>query len=358
MIEKLSHFVNQQHDFTGILVILVLSVVITLIINFCLKLVLWQVFKKTGKEEFRLTRKNFRTPVFLFVLLILLYIFIPVVELQEQTKAHIYHALNIWLIAALGWTAINAVHFISKFILLRYDVKASDNLKARKVSTQLRVFERILYTLIIIVALATVLMTFDEIKKLGINLLASAGVAGIIIGLAAQKSIANIFAGIQIALTQPIRLDDVVIVENEWGWIEEINLTYVVVKIWDERRLIVPIHYFIDNPFQNWTRNTAQLLGTVFIYTDYKVPFNDLRNALTDILNHTPLWDKRVNVLQVTDAKENTLEIRALVSAKDSPTAWDLRVHVREKLIEYLQQNHPESLPRTRIEIKGTKTVV
>jgi len=201
-------------------------------------------------------------------------------------------------------------------------------------------------------------MLFDEVKRIGISLFASAGVAGVIIGLAAQRVIGAVLAGIQIAITQPIRLDDVVVIEGEWGRIEEITLTYVVVRIWDQRRLVVPSTYFFEKPFQNWTRTSAEILGTVFIYTDYHVSFDALRKELTRLLESTPLWDKRVNVLQVTDAKQNSVEVRALMSAKDSGTAWDLRVFVREKLIEFLQKNYPGSLPRTRVLIEGKENIL
>ena len=179
-------------------------------------------------------------------------------------------------------------------------------------------------------------------------MLASAGVAGIVIGFAAQKSLATLLAGFQIALTQPIRIDDVVIVEGEWGRIEEITLTYVVVRIWDLRRLIVPITYFIEQPFQNWTRVSADILGTVFLYVDYNVPVDAVRKELTRLLEASPLWDRKVNVLQVTDSKEGTVELRALASASDAGRAFDLRCDVREKLVAFIQQNYPESLPRLR----------
>ena len=191
---------------------------------------------------------------------------------------------------------------------------------------------------------------------MGVSLFASAGVAGIILGFAAQKLIGNVLAGFQIAISQPIRIDDLVIVEKEWGWIEEINLTYVVVRIWDKRRLILPTTYFIDKPFQNWTRVSADILGTVFIYTDYTVPVDKLREELSRILKTDKNWDGKVNVLQVTDSTEQTMEIRALMSALDSPSAWDLRVNVREKLISYLQKNYPESLPKSRIEMTKDST--
>jgi len=241
---------------------------------------------------------------------------------------------------------------IKNFILRRYRIDAKDNLQARRMYTQLSVIERILKVVIIFPALTFILLTFEKVRQIGFSLLASAGILSIILGFSAQKSLATLFAGIQIALTQPIRLDDVVIVENEWGWIEEITLTYVVVKIWDQRRLVVPITYFIEKPFQNWTRTSAEMLGTVYLYADYTLPVQEIRTELQRILENTPLWDQRVSVLQVTGANERTLELRALMSAEDSPTAWSLRCHVREKLIEFMQQNFPQHLPQLRIDME------
>ncbi len=255
-------------------------------------------------------------------------------------------------IIAMTWIVISVLKISKHIIIQHYDVTQADNLKARKIYTQFNVLERIAIFIIIIMALGFVLMSFEGIREIGISVFASAGVAGIIIGFSAQKFIGTILAGIQIAIAQPIKLDDVVIVEGEWGRIEEITLTYVVVQIWDKRRLIVPTPYFIENPFQNWTKTSADILGTVFLYTDYNVPFDKLREELTRVLKATPLWDGEVNVLQVTDSKAEYVEIRALMSAKDSPTAWDLRVYVREQLISYLQQNYPESIAKTRILIQ------
>jgi small-conductance mechanosensitive channel len=196
-------------------------------------------------------------------------------------------------------------------------------------------------------------MTFDKIKQLGTAILASAGVIGIVVGFAAQRTIGTFIAGLQIAFTQPIRVDDVVIVEGEWGRIEEITLTYVVVKIWDLRRLIVPITYFIEKPFQNWTRVSADILGTVFIYVDHTVPTNSIRKELQRILEASENWDKKVCVLQVTNATERTVELRALMSAPDASIAWSLRCEVREKLLEYLQKKYPGSLPKLRVETES-----
>jgi small-conductance mechanosensitive channel len=265
------------------------------------------------------------------------------------------------IIFCVTWLLIRSINLAREIILRQYDIGVEDNLKARRVYTQFRILERIFIFVVVLIAIAVALMTFEGIKRIGISLFASAGVAGIIIGFAAQKLIASVLAGFQIALTQPIRIDDVVIVEDEWGWIEEINLTYVVVRIWDKRRLIVPTTYFIENPFQNWTRVSADILGTVFIYTDYSVPVDLLRKAFMEMLKETDLWDGKVGVMQVTNATDHAMEIRALMSAENSPTAWDLRVLIREKLITYLQEKHPESLPRTRVELtpnrdKGNST--
>ena len=269
-----------------------------------------------------------------------------------QLEEHEYwfrKASTILFIFSVTWLMLNLLKMVKRVIVNNYDVGAENNLKARKIYTQFNILERIFMFLIIILAIGAVLMSFQGIRELGLSIFASAGVAGIIIGFSAQKMIGTILAGIQIAIAQPIKIDDVVIVEGEWGRIEEITLTYVVVKIWDKRRLIVPTPYFIEKPFQNWTKTSSDILGTVFLYTDYKVPFDAIREELTKILESTDLWDKEVNVLQVTDSKQNCVEIRALMSARDSPTAWDLRVMVREKLITFLQENYPDSIARNRV---------
>ncbi|RDY59948.1 mechanosensitive ion channel family protein [Flagellimonas nanhaiensis] len=257
-------------------------------------------------------------------------------------------------ILSMTWLIISLLKIVKHIVLKTYDIAETDNLKARKVYTQFTVLERIIIFIVILLAIGLALMSFKEIREIGISIFASAGVAGIIIGFSAQKLIGTILAGIQIAIAQPIKLDDVVIVEGEWGRIEEITLTYVVVNIWDKRRLIVPTPYFIDKPFQNWTKSSADIMGTVFLYVDYTVPFDKLRDELTRILSNTTLWDGQVNSLQVTDSKPNYVEARALMSAKDSSALWELRVLVREKLIVYLQETHPESLARTRVLLQQT----
>ena len=273
------------------------------------------------------------------------------VALPERNLDHINHIISLVFIALVSWLVIKIVSLLEDIVITRFKVDEKDNLRARKIHTQLRVVKRIAIIVVTILALATMLMTFPKVRQLGTTILASAGIIGIVVGMAAQKTIGNLIAGLQIAFTQPIRLDDVVIVENEWGRIEEITLTYVVVKIWDLRRLVVPINYFIEKPFQNWTRTSADILGTVYIYVDYTVPVDAIREQLQKILNESEFWDKKVCVLQVTNATERTVELRALMSAADASTAWSLRCQVREKLIDFIRENYPHALPKLRAEL-------
>jgi len=262
-------------------------------------------------------------------------------------------ASTLLFIFAFTWLLIKIIKLIKQLVINNYDVDSEDNLKARKVYTQFTILERIIIFILIILAIGIALMSFDGIKEIGISIFASAGVAGIIIGFSAQKMIGAILAGIQIALAQPIKIDDVVVIEGEWGRIEQISLTYVVIALWDKRRLVVPTTYFIEQPFQNWTKTSADIVGSVFLYTDYKVSFDALREELTRVLKESPLWDGHTNVLQVTNSAASYIEIRALMSAKDAPTAWDLRVLVREKLISFLQKNYPESIAHNRVILKN-----
>jgi small-conductance mechanosensitive channel len=291
--------------------------------------------------------------VAILIVLILFNHLFPVLDLSAYIADDVLTTLRKSLVVVfISLIIIEIVRILKKRLLKRYDISKEDNLKSRKLHTQINLLEKVIVFVIVIIAVGLILMSIEGIREIGIGIFASAGVAGIIIGLSAQKIVGTLLAGIQIAITQPFRVDDAVVVENEWGWIEEINLTYVVVRIWDKRRLVLPTSYFIEKPFQNWTRTSADILGTVFIYTDYTISFKALRKELTRLLNSTDLWDKKVNVLQVTDSKESNVEIRLLVSAKDSPTTWDLRVFIREKMIEFIQKNYPESLPRTRVSLE------
>jgi len=280
---------------------------------------------------------------------------LPFIELPEEFGETATHIISLALIGLISWLLIRTAYLLEDCVLSRFRIDEKDNLQARKIYTQLRVLKRIVVVVVVILAAGTMLMTFPKVRQLGATILASAGIIGIIVGMAAQKTIGTFIAGLQIALTQPIRVDDVVIVENEWGRIEEITLTYVVVKIWDLRRLIVPITYFIEKPFQNWTRVTADILGTVHIYVDYTVPIDVIREQLQKILNESELWDKKVCVLQVTNASEHTMELRALVSAADASKAWSLRCEVREKLIDFIGKSYPQALPKLRAELDQLK---
>ncbi len=313
-------------------------------------LVIKFIFRNLSEEKYNTMRDNLKIPVLLLLLNISLLVpFMLETELNTIENAFL-DLFQITLIFIISWVIIRLMHLFRVYITRKHRIDVDNNLKARKIHTQYALLERILRVLIIFFAIASALMTFEPIQQIGISLFASAGVASLIIGFSAQKILASIIAGIQLAITQPIRVDDVVIVNGEWGWIEEINLTYVVVKVWDRRRLVVPTTYFIDNIFQNWTRKSSFILGTVFLYTDYTIPIDEIRRELDRLLQETELWDNKVKVVQVTDATEKTMEIRVLVSAEDSPTAWELRVYLREHLIKFIQENYPESLPKTRVE--------
>jgi small-conductance mechanosensitive channel len=259
--------------------------------------------------------------------------------------------LLIAFVALVGWALANALHVAAVVHLRNFKLDSDDNLLARKHVTQMRILERAGATLIAIVTVAVALMTIDSVRQYGVSLLASAGAAGLILGLAMQPVLSNLVAGIQIAITQPIRIEDAVIVENEWGWVEEITSTYVVVRLWDWRRLVLPLTYFIQKPFQNWTREGSSLIGSVFLYLDHTAPFEAMREELGRIVRRSRLWDGRVVNLQVSDAREAVVEVRLLVSARNAPQAWDFRCEVREAMIAFLRDHHPEALPRRRTEL-------
>ncbi|HEY0337865.1 MAG TPA: mechanosensitive ion channel family protein [Burkholderiales bacterium] len=259
------------------------------------------------------------------------------------------------LIGALTWLAMRAVGGIAEAVVHLHPANVSDNLEARRVQTQTHVFARTVMFFVLIVGCGMGLMTFPGVRQIGASLLASAGIAGLVSGIAARPVLGNLIAGLQIALTQPIRLDDVVIIEGEWGRIEEITATYVVVKIWDERRLVVPLQWVIEHPFQNWTRREAQLLGTVFLWLDYRVPLAPLRAELERVCDSAPEWDGRVALLQVVETSEHAMQVRALVSSADASKGWDLRCRVREALIDFLQCQVPDGLPRLRAEIEDAE---
>lgn len=340
--------------------ILVGAVIVAWIVHKILFSIAQRLASRTGSVIDNSLVQHGRKPAKLILPLLALFLALPGTSLPPGPLSAIRHIIALGMIASVAWLAIVMIDVFEDVIAEKYKIGVHDDLRARKIQTQIHVLRRTAIVVSCIVAFSVMLMTFPGIRQFGVSLFASAGIAGLVIGMAARPTLSNLLAGLQIALTEPIRLEDVVIVEGEWGWIEEITTTYVVVRIWDLRRLVVPISYFIEHPFQNWTRVTADLLGTVFLYTDYTVPVEEIRQELHRILKSTDMWDGKAWVLQVTNATEHTMELRALMSSVDSPTSWNLRCLVREKLITFLQQNYPQSLPRTRVELepKGTKPEV
>jgi small-conductance mechanosensitive channel len=292
--------------------------------------------------------RHLRQPSAWFFPVLVLSFVLPLTDLQDRALEVARRFVETALLTTFAWGLVKTVDVVQDLVQQHYRLTDADNLRVRKLFTQLQFVKKLTVSLIIFVAIALILMSFATVRKIGTGLLTSAGIASVIVGFAAQRSIGNLLAGFQIAFTQPIRLDDVLVVEGEWGRVEEITFTYVVLRIWDERRLVLPLNYFIEKPFQNWTRTTAQLLGTVFLYTDYTLPVEAVRAELQRVVAAHPLWDGRVCVLQVTDSKERTIELRCLVSAANSSQAFDLRCAVREQLIGFIQQHYPQCLPKTR----------
>jgi small-conductance mechanosensitive channel len=295
--------------------------------------------------------RHAKGPLRLALPLLAVAVAMPFLQLPEEVLGLLRHLISILTIVTVSWIVVRSASVLEDYLFDRYKLESEDNLKARKIRTQMVYLKRVFAVIVGVIALALILINFDKVRQLGTTILASAGIVGIVLGFASQRSIALLFAGFQVALTQPIRIDDVVIVENEWGKIEEITLTYVVVRIWDKRRLVVPISYFTEKSFQNWTRVSADLLGTVYLYCDYTVPVQAIREELRRILEQSEDWDGEVCSVQVTDASERTMAVRALMSAGDASRLWNLRCQVREQLIGYIRTEFPESLPRFRAQL-------
>jgi small-conductance mechanosensitive channel len=296
-----------------------------------------------------------RTPARVILPLLALVFAAPFAPLPAHLKEMLEHTLEMGVIASVGWGVIILVQLLGDMVFARYTIDVSDNLTARRIRTQTQVLQRTAVVIVTVITVAIMLMTFPAVRHIGTSLLASAGLAGLIVGMAARTTLTNVIAGIQVALSQPIRIDDAVVVEGEWGWIEEIDSSYVVVRIWDLRRLIVPLSYFIEKPFQNWTRTRADLLGTVMLYTDFTAPVEEIRQELLRILKSTKLWDGKVWVLQVTDVTEKSMQLRALMSARNGPEAFDLRCYVRENLVKFLTEKYPQCLPQVRNQIHSAE---
>ncbi|RYF80083.1 MAG: mechanosensitive ion channel, partial [Chitinophagaceae bacterium] len=299
--------------------------------------------------------QHLTTVLSVFIPLVVLNLFMPMLRMNQVNRSRWNHAMEIALIVTFAWLLIMVVRVAQDIVHRKVNIDVADNLRQRRLLTQLMYIRRVISIIIILLTIGAVLLTFDTMRKLGTGLLAGVGVGGIIIGFAAQKSLGNLLAGFQLAFTQPIRIDDEVVVEKEFGEIEEITLTYVVVKLWDERRLILPINYFIEKPFENWTRRTSSLHGTVYLYTDYRLPVDWLRNEFLKLVHDHPLWDKRTASLVVTDLKQDVMEVRAVISGSNSGNVFDLRCYLREGLIKQIALHYPQCLPVTRAVLQKTE---
>ncbi|HEY0384136.1 MAG TPA: mechanosensitive ion channel domain-containing protein [Candidatus Elarobacter sp.] len=339
---------NQLDAITGIA-----WVVIAVVIGLAVHRVLYWLFARWAERRnstfaAAVVRRTCRPAAYIFPLVALLAA-VPQLDLPSAWTRPALHVTGLLTVAAVAWTIIATVRLFGDIVIARHRIDVEDNLAARQLGTRVDILTRVVVTLVIVIALGAMLMTFPPIRALGTTLLASAGVLGLVAGIAARPLFENLIAGVQLALTQPIRIDDVVIVEKQFGRIEEIHSTYVVVRIWDLRRMVLPLTYFITTPFENWTRRTANLVGEVYLFADYTVDVGALRAQLPRILEGTPLWDGQTHQVEVTDATDRAVQIRALVSARDSGTLWDLRCFVREALVAYLRETQADALPRVRL---------
>lgn len=349
------NFINEDSEWryliTGLLFLLLFLIIIGIVSLIGKHLEKRAKNSKSSVDDFII--RILKVPSIWIIFSILLNIFSTLFDKEMQLFSFLEKVSEILLILTIGWFVIQGIRALFRYFQNKIDISISDNLIARKRLTQLKMIEKILIVVAAVLFVSIALLTFEAVRGLGISLLASAGILGIVVGFAAQQSVGLILSGIQVALTQPIRLDDVVIVEGEWGRVEEINITYVVVKIWDERRMVIPVDYFLNTPFQNWTRTTSDILGTVMLYVSYDLPVDPLRKYLEKILKDDHNWDGRVQNIQVTDSKQWYKEIRILLSSSNSSTNWDLRVSVREKLIDFINKTYPGSF--SRIDIAETR---
>lgn len=319
----------------------------------------WLVFRFVRKQEDKRDARFFVTlglqqylgkPARAIFLVTCLFFVLPFIPVPENIHAILREVLALAMVSSLGWFAVGVVYVVQGVLYRRYDMSQDNNVDARRFRTQFQLLRRVIVTFIIVITIAACAYTFhdDRLWRAGTGLLASAGLASLILASAAKSTVGNFLAGLQIALTQPIRIDDVVVVAGEWGRIEEINSAYVVIKIWDLRRLIVPLSWFIENSFANWTRESSDILGTAFLYLDYSVPVDPLRQKLNDIVHSAKQWDGKVVGLQVTDLREHTMELRCLVSSRNSSENFDLRCIVREEMMKFVRENYPEAFPTAR----------
>ncbi|MEV0457056.1 mechanosensitive ion channel family protein [Catellatospora methionotrophica] len=313
------------------------------------------VVRRVGRRRYRRFLEHLsqacRRPWRALLVVVALLVALPLTDLAGSAREMVHHALVIALIGASAWLAVRVLFVLEDAAFRRLPIDVADNRRYRRARTRIGMLRRLTAVTVTLLAVASILMTFAPLRTLGASLLASAGLAGVVAALAAHATLAHIFAGLQLAFTDELRLDDVVVVEGEWGRIEELRLTYVVVRLWDERRLVLPTTYFTTTPFQHWTRNDSRVLGASVLYLDHRMPVDALRTEAQRVVEASPLWDRRDWVLQVVDTTETAMVVRVLASADDAAKAYDLRCEIREKLIAYVREHHPEGLPQTRVAV-------
>jgi small-conductance mechanosensitive channel len=338
----------QQNPWTATAVVALFSVLGSLIARAVIRAVLVRATRDTTVLSAMLRATN-RAGSAALPLLVLQLVWLAAPG-DLQFIGTVRHLNALLLIGALTWFTAAMIAGVANGVIARNPVTVADNLQARRIHTQTHVLSRTAMVVVVLAGTSMALMTFPGARQVGASLLASAGVIGIVAGIAARPVLGNLIAGLQLALAQPIRMDDVLIIKGEWGRVEEITGSYVVLKVWDERRLIIPLQWFIENPFENWTRSNSQIMGTVFLYLDFATPIESLRAEVRRVVEAAPEWDRRVCVVQVTDATERTMQVRILVSAASSGDAFDLRCRVREQLLAFLAREYPDSLPRLRVD--------
>ena len=343
VLDKIKAFVNLESWITYSLVILS-GILIGLIFRY----IIFSIIKFSNRRKPTVLKsqllKYLKTPTKFLLPILFIYSFLSFLELNSFW----FKSIESLIIINFSWIVIALLNAIEEVIKEKFDVNENYKAKERKVLTQLRYMKSLSIVIIITLAIATILWNIPEVRKFGTTILTSAGVIGIITGVAAQKSIANLITGFQIAFTQPFKIDDEVVIEDEFGTVEDITLTYVVIKTWDWRRLVLPLNYFNDKPFVNWTFNSTEIIGSVFLYTDYSLPVAELRTELLTLLKENPLWDKNIAELLVTDTNKSTMEIRATFSAKNASDNWNLRCEIREQLMEFINDKYPATLPKRR----------
>jgi small-conductance mechanosensitive channel len=313
-----------------------------LLVGWVIGLVVRRVVRRTNNRLLGLLHRRCHRPLVLLLLVWALHTAIP--PTVPETAA-LRHALLLALIAAAAWLVVRLVYVVEDVALQWLVGRVASDPRRRRARTQIDLLRRLTAVIVMVLAVGTALMTFPSLRALGTSVLASAGVAGAIVGLASQTTLRNVVAGIELAMSDRLRVDDVVVVEGEWGWVEELTLTHVVVRLWDERRLMLPTAYFITTPFENWTRNESRLLGAVVLHLDPRAPVSELRAEARRIIEQSPLWDRRDWVLQVIDSTPWSMVVRTLASAADAPSSWDLRCEIRERLIAFLRDEYPAAFP-------------